>query len=269
MENGKTLFSEAFKSSSPLYKISVNQNFAGEEIQLGAVVDAMEMLYKNVSFGNFFFNVIDWRTYSYPYNSKNSLEVMGYTNEEMTNIEWLNTVIHPDHVPIFNDYAVKILGFVTALPRDVMARTTMNHCFKCMHGRRKEYFWLYQRVQPTFIDKNGILVCSITVITDVSHLHGANDLPTWSVTERLDDGSFKYLMGSEGENEVLNKQKSLTSRELDILNLCAQGFNNKEICKRLNLGYETVVTHRKNIIKKTHSKNITEAVAYALNAGYL
>ena len=65
-----------FVSSNPLYEVGTRQNFANEEIKFGPMIDAIEMLYKNMAFGNFFINLVDFRDYTYPYNSPNSLEVM-------------------------------------------------------------------------------------------------------------------------------------------------------------------------------------------------
>jgi DNA-binding CsgD family transcriptional regulator len=259
--------SDTFKSSNPLYQIAVGQNFAKEEFSFGPSLEVLEMLLRKISLGNFCFGVVDFRTYTFPYYSPNSIEVMGYSPEEMPNLEWVTTVIHPDHLPLFNEYTEKGMRFATQLPAERKKRSIINHCFKCLHGKRKEYFWLYQQL-PLSVDQNGALLYSITLITDVIHLHGSDDQPTWSIIERMPDGSYKYLIGSETE-KAASPVIAFTNRELEVLNLSAMGFSAKEIAARLNVSYETVVTHRKNITRKSKSKNISEAVASALNAGYL
>ena len=261
--------SSPFISSNPIYNLAVRQDFANEEIQFGPTIDVLEMLFKNMSFGNFFINILDFRDFTYPYNSPNSIEVMGYTNEQMTNLEWLLTIIDPLHLPIFNDYAVKVVSFLTGLPAERKKRVMLNHSLHLLHGVRKEYLWFYQQHHMSYIDKNGALVYSLSFITDVTHLHGENDLPTWSITERMEDGTYVYLIGSASEHLKAPDKVLLTTREMDIINLSARGLTIKEMAKRLRIGYETIITHRKKILRKTRSKNMPEAVAFAINLGYL
>jgi DNA-binding NarL/FixJ family response regulator len=60
-----------------------------------------------------------------------------------------------------------------------------------------------------------------------------------------------------------NSNGLFTSREYQILNLSAQGAPIKQIAGQLGISVRTVEKHRSNIIKKTNSGNITEAVFYA------
>ena len=62
-------------------------------------------------------------------------------------------------------------------------------------------------------------------------------------------------------------EEPLTSRELEILNLVAQGLANKEIAKQLEIAERTVRTHVSNILEKLHLANRTQATLYALKKG--
>lgn len=48
--------------------------------------------------------------------------------------------------------------------------------------------------------------------------------------------------------------KSLSKREIDIINLLAQNQNSKQIAKKLLISHHTVNTHRKNILKKNKNE---------------
>lgn len=65
------------------------------------------------------------------------------------------------------------------------------------------------------------------------------------------------------ENDVLSR------REIEILILVAQGLMNKEIAKKSNISLNTVITHRKNIIKKTGIKSVAGLTSYALMHNYI
>jgi NarL family two-component system response regulator LiaR len=59
----------------------------------------------------------------------------------------------------------------------------------------------------------------------------------------------------------------LTERELDVLQLVAQGLTNGEIAERLTLGERTVGNHISSILSKLHLANRTQAALYALREG--
>jgi NarL family two-component system response regulator LiaR len=59
----------------------------------------------------------------------------------------------------------------------------------------------------------------------------------------------------------------LTVREVEILQMLAQGLENKEIARRLVLREATVRTHVSNILSKLHLANRVQATLYALQKG--
>lgn len=61
----------------------------------------------------------------------------------------------------------------------------------------------------------------------------------------------------------------LSPREKEVLQFVAQGFINKEIAERLQIGLTTVITHRKNIVNKLGIKTIPGLTVYAYKHGYL
>lgn len=59
----------------------------------------------------------------------------------------------------------------------------------------------------------------------------------------------------------INHQK-LSIREIEILGLIMRGFTNNEISEKLFISYETVKSHRKNILEKTGAKNTAALISY-------
>ena len=68
--------------------------------------------------------------------------------------------------------------------------------------------------------------------------------------------------------ECLSRQ-ILTNRELEVMSLIVQGFINKEIADKLNIGLTTVITHRKNIMDKLGLKSVSALTIYAVMHGYV
>ena len=59
----------------------------------------------------------------------------------------------------------------------------------------------------------------------------------------------------------------LTEREVEILQMLAQGVENKEIARRLVVREATVRTHVSNILGKLQLANRVQATLYALRTG--
>lgn len=74
---------------------------------------------------------------------------------------------------------------------------------------------------------------------------------------------------SEYETDLISEVRAccepvkLSSRELEIIKQISHGFTNKEIGENLFISSHTVVTHRKNIMKKLGINNTAELVHYA------
>lgn len=74
-------------------------------------------------------------------------------------------------------------------------------------------------------------------------------------------------------NQVMNANKSegkdadsaaLSEREKEVLVGLAKGQKNNDIADNLNISVHTVITHRKNIVKKTGIKSVAALTVYAI-----
>ncbi len=74
---------------------------------------------------------------------------------------------------------------------------------------------------------------------------------------------------SFSQNNYSSNPLPLSARELEIVQLIAQGLVAKEIGKNLNLSTHTVYTHRKNIMEKLKLRRSSELVLFAVNKGLL
>ena len=63
------------------------------------------------------------------------------------------------------------------------------------------------------------------------------------------------------QKEIVN----LTGRELEIVKLIAEEYNNAQIGDKLFISERTVETHRKNIFRKTNTKSVAGLVKFAMS----
>lgn len=63
--------------------------------------------------------------------------------------------------------------------------------------------------------------------------------------------------------------QQLTASEIEIVRLIASGLTTKEIATRKYISFHTVMTHRKNILRKLGVSNASELIMYAIKTGII
>lgn len=69
---------------------------------------------------------------------------------------------------------------------------------------------------------------------------------------------------AQGESSRSLDDVELSKRETDVLVAVAKGMMNKEIADLMNISIHTVISHRKNITRKTGIKSVSGLTVYAL-----
>lgn len=72
-----------------------------------------------------------------------------------------------------------------------------------------------------------------------------------------------------GEEPAEPKARLLTERELEVLELAAQGLTNQEIGQRLHISVRTVEAHLTHVYNKLGVSSRTEAVVHAMQRGWI
>lgn len=88
----------------------------------------------------------------------------------------------------------------------------------------------------------------------------------------LDPSVSKFLITHYLENlqkDMVDEWDGLTSRELEVLKLIAEGYKNQEIADILNVSVKTVESHRYNIMDKLDMHDRIDLVKYAIRRGLI
>lgn len=99
---------------------------------------------------------------------------------------------------------------------------------------------------------------------------------TWSVIEGMTDDEVSgvsrvvtgkhqelkqlYIKARPDHFRVLKIQKQISAREKEVACLIAEGLSTKAISERLHISFNTVETHRKNLLTKLEAKNSAELI---------
>lgn len=81
---------------------------------------------------------------------------------------------------------------------------------------------------------------------------------------RLLENPQRYRSRVQAQEEEAAERSELSAREKEILVSVAQGLLNKEIADKHNISINTVITHRKNITRKTGIKTVPGLTVYAI-----
>jgi two-component system, NarL family, nitrate/nitrite response regulator NarL len=76
------------------------------------------------------------------------------------------------------------------------------------------------------------------------------------------------LKAFQNKNAGPEKVIKFSPREIDVLNLLAEGLTSKEMGKRLHISESTVETYRKNLLEKLGLANSKLLLKYAIEKGY-
>jgi len=87
-----------------------------------------------------------------------------------------------------------------------------------------------------------------------------------SVSRRVHDRSRQSL---DREGEFKKKGNRLSSREVEVLQLIAEGKPNKQVAAELGLSFKTVDKHRQNLMSKLNIHDVAGLTRYAIAEGII
>ena len=119
---------------------------------------------------------------------------------------------------------------------------------------------------PSQLVKEHPQLCVIAFVT--TYIESSLLKPYDAVIE-LNDSKLKILntisqIERKSDKMEKNEDVELSKREIDVLVAVAKGMMNKEIADQMNISIHTVISHRKNITRKTGIKSVSGLTVYAL-----
>lgn len=177
-------------------------------------------------------------------HSSNNISVVMEANDGFSFLEKLKSSQEKTDVILLDLMMPKISGYETAL--------MINESFPdikiivlSMNNNAETIYNLIEKADikgflPKSVNKSELLSCIEKVHHGGFHFHE-------DIIAELE--SYKV--------KICEKEKLMISpRELDVIRLIAKGLGNKEIAEQLFISEFTVATHRKNIFRKTNTRNV-------------
>ena len=137
--------------------------------------------------------------------------------------------------------------------------------------RKSDGRWMHLYQQGSYITDPAthLPLYSIAMVTDISPLKKDNSM-IFSIDRKKSDESFFHY-----KNLLTNyyhpdpEETKLSRREREILGWLAEGQSSKQIAARLYLSESTITAHRKNMLKKSNTKNSAELIRYGIQKGII
>ncbi len=212
------------------------------------------------SVGPYYYYVFNANTVAIEYVSKGVTDLLGCREDEFT-VAYAIDHIHPEDMAYFLKFEAAVVEFLKSMPVERAIKYKMQYDYRI---RRKDQSYIRVLQQAITLEQgpNGEVIRSLCMHTNISHIK-KDGIPLLSFIGM--DGEPSYIDVSAGLTTPADDL--LSKREKEILFYLICGNSSEEIASILFLSKETVSTHRKNMLKKTKSRNTNELIARAIKGG--
>ena len=109
----------------------------------------------------------------------------------------------------------------------------------------------------------------LIILALVTHYIDPSIVKPYDGIIEINDSKLKIInklnqFAQDTEKQDKADDVELSKREIDVLVAVAKGLMNKEIADQMNISIHTVISHRKNITRKTGIKSVSGLTVYAL-----
>lgn len=190
---------------------------------------------------------------------KNLEKLTGYTLDEFSP-EDLVGFTHPEDRQIVKDITKGVVKHVIETPFN----GTDSHLFISFRFLKKDgtYCKILRQSSAFERDKKGRMVSNFSLLTDITFLD-TPDRVEWDVqADELNIKAFKSSIYKAYQN-------FFTKREKEIIMLIDKGNTSDTIANNLSLSPHTVLTHRKNILRKAKSHSQDDLILFCKKNGII
>ena len=205
-----------------------------------------------------FFCITNTQTLTFEYISKNMFACIGIANDliKEKGMRYFWSRIHPDDLngwlAAMNDLMNFTLSEIAAKDRHRLSYT-WNYRFK---NANEDYVNIIQNTTPLQYDSEHKPIIGLAHYTVISSEINMDVCASAKMLNDNNEYETKYF------NNFSHKLLStgITNRERDIIRLLVLKHSSKDIANKLNISFNTVNTHRRNILKKLNISTTGELV---------
>ncbi len=187
------------------------------------------------------------------------LEVVGEAQDGRQAVEMVKK-LHPDMVLM--DVAMPMLNGLEATRQVIKAIPATKVLILSAHGDLVYVTNAMECGAAGFLLKHS---SANKVYGAIREVHKGKTFFSSSISRRFDH----FDPPSSGRTGMIKKPTELTSREMEVLQLVAEGKANKQTAAELGIGKKTVEKHREHLMQKLDIHNTAGLTRYAICAGVI
>src|SRR5690606_4644350 len=108
-------------------------------------------------------------------------------------------------------------------------------------------------------------ISSDELIFAIKHVSSGNQYLCSELSIKL----LERVTKSSALTPIIDSNIEFSSREVEVLNLIAEGLTNLEMSEKLFLSKRTIEGHRQSLIEKTGSRNTAALIRFAVLNGFV
>lgn len=208
--------------------------------------------------GNWFAFVSNTHTWDLELVSGNSIEMTGYSHEEIMqmNSKFVTELIYHEDFSFVNRSIQEAMKYVATVPGDQKQHIYLNFYMRLVRSDGSVFYGQNQNI-PLIFDERNIPYVFINIITDITHLTPGK-IPHAVLVNKKTNELFHL---DEKSFSLKARESKFSAREIEIIRLLIRGKSSRQIGDRLFISHETVRTHRKNILQKAEVNSTAELIS--------
>lgn len=213
--------------------------------------------------GRFFLMLSNTESWKQELVIGDSLGISGYTHDEiLENPEFPMFFTHPDHLGFNLQVVRNAMAYLFERPFEERSLIFVTYFYKGIAKDGRHVTIQHQSIPLVFDERHTPFIFA-NILTDITYLAPA-DLPRATVINRSTNTIFHW---KEDHFEMKPIKEIFTAREREVIQELIGGKTSREIADHLNISYETVRTHRRNILRKAGVKSMGNFIVWWLRYG--
>jgi DNA-binding CsgD family transcriptional regulator len=221
-------------------------------------------LIRRFDFGPSFYFVYNYPQSRYVFVEKRIEHILQYQPSELTSAtdDFFFSHMHPEDVSPYQLAMQRCHKYMAELPEYERHYYTTSLDYR-LQRKDGAYIHLLQQMVCMEYDHKGAPLFSLEKCTSITHWEKHQHMTLSIIGPNRQRNHVFYP-----NKQIMSKEKYLFSpAELRILKLISQGMTSHEVAEFLNLSFNTVNTHRRNMRKKAGVKSTTSLIRIAQENG--
>ena len=215
------------------------------------------------------FFALDYSTRNYLIFTDNIKVILGHDARELLENGVAHTVdlLQKDFFRVFNQKVFPAsLAALSRIPWEEHPNHIFSNNFQ-YKNKKGRYVNVLQRNTYITSRDTGLPLYCIGMAMDISAYK--RDLTVVQTIERVDLATRIPHNIETNYFYPFEEDSLLTRQELNIIKYMADGLSSKVIAHKLGLSENTIANHRKNMLRKTNTKNVAQLIAFVVRNGVI